>query len=66
MHTANLAMVTVAQSSRRDALVIKHKRNAIAMISAVIYATAAQFFSIIHENIYAFFHFGMSSEILSW
>jgi hypothetical protein len=41
MHTANFAMVTVAQSSRRDALVIKRKRNAIAMISAVIYAIAA-------------------------
>jgi hypothetical protein len=41
MHTANFAMVTVAQSRRRDALVIKGKRNATAMISAVIYATAA-------------------------
>jgi hypothetical protein len=41
MHTANFAMVTVTQSSRRDALVIKRKRNAIATVSAVIYATAA-------------------------
>jgi len=40
-HTENFVMVTVAQSHRRDALVIKGKRNATAMISAVIYATAA-------------------------
>jgi len=41
MHTENFVMVTVAESHRRDALVIKGKRNATAMISAVIYATAA-------------------------
>jgi len=41
MHTANFAMGTVVQSSRKDALVIKGKRNATAMMSAVIYATAA-------------------------